>query len=488
MKARQDLLKLTGLGMAALSFPMLGKAVPDARPNILILLADDWGWPSSPLYGDKMVKTPALERLAKDGVLFNRAYCSAPSCMPSRGALLTGQDFWRLEEGANLLGTLPAKFSVYPELLQKAGYVTGSRSKGWGPGNLTAGGRTEEPCGRPMGKGDGDFAGFLQRMPADKPFCFWFGSFDPHRIYKQGSGIAAGLNPADVQVPGFLPDTPEVRSDLCDYYLAVQKFDADVTKAIAALEKSGRYTNTLIFITGDNGIPFPHAKTQIYDYGVHQPLAICWPERVPGGRTVDDFISFTDFAPTILEAAGLPVPEEMTGKSLLPLLLSGKSGQVEPERDAVVVGLERHVGSYPMRAIRTEEFSYIRNFATDRYPDNYGRGGPSMEYMIAHKDDSPELKRLYDASFGQRPAEELYDMQKDPYELTNLAADPKYAAVKKKMADRLNAYLIKTGDPRVLGNGEVFDNYRTWAGNKELPPVSQQKMPNGGMVERLKRE
>jgi hypothetical protein len=140
-----------------------------------------------------------------------------------------------------------------------------------------------------------------------------------------------------------------------------------------------------------------------------------------------------------------------------------------------------------MRAIRTEEFSYIRNFATDRYPDNYGRGGPSMEYMIAHKDDSPELKRLYDASFGQRPAEELYDMQKDPYELTNLAADPNYAGIKKKMSDRLTAYLTKTGDLRMCGNGEVFDTYRTWVNNTELPPVSEQKMPNGGMVERLKR-
>ncbi|MFA6173542.1 MAG: sulfatase [Kiritimatiellales bacterium] len=486
MKTRNDLLKLTGLGVAALGFPMLGKAqVPDERPNILIFLADDWGWPSSPLYGDQVVKTPALERIAKDGVLFNRAYCSAPSCAPSRAALLTGQDFWRLEEGANLLGTLPAKFSVYPALLAKAGYVTGSRSKGWGPGNLEAGGRTEEPCGRPMGKGDGDFAGFLQRMPVDKPFCFWFGSYDPHRGYKKGSGIAAGLNPDDVQVPGFLPDTPEVRSDLCDYYLKVQKFNDDVMQVIAELKKSGRYDNTLIIITGDNGMPFPHAKTQIYEYGVHVPLAVCWPERVPGGRTVDDFVSFTDFAPTILEAAGLPVPAEMTGKSLLPLLLSGKSGQVEPQRDAVAVGLERHVGSYPMRAIRTKEFSYIRNFATDRYPDNYGKGGPSMEYMIEHKDDSAQMRRLYEASFGQRSAEELYDMQKDPDELVNLADDPKYTAIKKQLADRLMTYLKKTEDPRAFGRGEVFDNYPTWVKDRELPPVSRQKMPNGGMVNRL---
>lgn len=478
MNTRRDLLKLAGLGVAALSFPMPGKAQADSRPNILVFMADDWGWPSSPLYGDQAVKTPALERIAKDGVLFNHAYCSAPSCAPSRAALFTGQAFWRLEEGANLLGTLPAKFPVYPELLGKAGYVVGSIGKGYSPANVAAGGRTENPSGPSLGPAvnAANFDKFLQTVPDGKPFCFWFGSRDPHRVYKKGSGVAAGMKLENVKVPGFMPDVPEVRSDLCDYYLMVQKFNDDVMKAIAVLEKSGRYENTLIIITGDNGMPFPHGKTQLYDYGVHQPLAICWKGRVAGGRIVDDYVSFPDFAPTILEAAGLPAPEEMTGRSLLPLLLSGKSGQIEPQRDAVVVGREQHAGSYPMRSIRTKEFSYIRNFATDRDPNQYGRGVLSGEYMVSHKDDSAELKRLYNASYGPRPEEELYDMQKDPYELTNLAADPKYADIKKKMSDRMMAYLTKTGDPRALGNGEIFDNYRTWDGKGTLrPPVSEQK-------------
>ncbi|MFA6544756.1 MAG: sulfatase [Limisphaerales bacterium] len=446
-----------------------------AKPNILILMADDWGWPASPLYGDKVVKTPALERIARDGVLFNRAYCNAPSCAPSRAALFTGQNFWRLEEGANLLGTLPAKFPVYNDLLKKAGYVIGSLGKGYSPANLAAGGRTENPSGPRAGKQG--FDGFLKNLPADQPFCFWFGSTDPHRPYKKGSGVKAGIDPAKVQVPGFLPDVPEVRSDFCDYYLMVQKFNDDAMKALAALEKSGRYDNTLIIITGDNGAPFPHGKTQVYEWGVHQPLAICWKGRVPGGRTVDDYTCFTDFAPTILEAAGLSVPLEMTGKSLLPVLLSGKSGQVDLQRDAVFVGLERHVGSYPMRAIRTKGFAYIRNFAVDRDPNNYSRrGGPSMDYMIAHKDDNAQLRRLYAASFGPRPTEELYDLQRDPDELTNLASDPKFSDIKRKMSGRLMAYLAETKDPRALGNGEVFDNYRTWdAKGNELPVVSKQK-------------
>ena len=464
---RREFLKRTGVaGIAAFIGAKSLMAAESARPNILIFMADDWGWPSSPLYGDKNVKTPALERIARDGVLFNHAYCSAPSCTPSRAALFTGQDFWRLEEGSILLGTLPVKFAVYPDLLESAGYVVSSRSKGWSPGSVTAGGRTRNPAG-PRLPGKGDFKAFLKTVPADKQFCFWYGSTDPHRVYKKGSGVKAGMKPEAIQVPGFLPDVSEVRSDFCDYYLMVQKFNDEIVKAIAALEESGRYDNTLIIISGDNGMPFPHGKTQIYEYGVHQPLAICWKARVPGGRTVEDYTCFTDFAPTILEAAGVPVPAEMTGKSLLPLLLSGKSGQVESQRDAVVVGLERHGGSYPMRAIRTKEYSYIRNFATDRNPSNYGKGGPSMEYMMAHKDDSEELKRLYALSFGPRPTEELYDLQKDQYELTNLAGDPKYADIKKKMADRLMAYLKKTGDPRALGTGEVFDKYKMWT-KKEL--------------------
>ena len=456
---------------------------PKTQPNILFLMADDWGWPHSPLYGDKVVKTPALDRIARDGVLFTQAYCSASSCAPSRAAVFTGQDFWRLEEGANLLGTLPAKFSTYPDLLRKAGYVVGSIGKGYSPANIEAGGRTENPSGpslTPSTKKDG-FEKFLKNLPADKPFCFWFGSRDPHRLYKKGSGVAAGIDPSKVEVPGFLPDVPEVRSDFCDYYLMVQKFNDDAMKIIDALKESGRYDNTLIFITGDNGAPFPRGKTQCYEWSMHEPLAISWKGRIPGGRTVEDFVTFTDFAPTILDAAGLPVPPDMTGKSLLPLLVSGKSGQVEPGRDAVFVGRERHAGSYPMRSIRTKEFSYIKNLAPVRDPNQYGRGGPSMEYIIAHKDDSPEMQRFYALSFGPRPAEELYDLQNDPDELANLAADPKFADVKKKLSDRLTAYLVKSKDPRALGNGEVFDNCRTWDGKgNELPVVSQEKPGAGG--------
>lgn len=451
---RRDFLKGMGAAGALSSAPLFPMGKAEGRPNILLCMADDWGWPASPLYGETTLKTPALDRVAKEGVLFNHGYCSSPSCTPSRAALLTGQDFYRLEETSCLHGTLRSKFAVYPDLLEKAGYAVGLRSKGWGPGNYEDGGRVRNPAG----PAQEDFKGFLEGLPPDKPFCFWFGSHDPHRPYEKGSGIKAGLDPKAVKVPGFLPDVPEIRSDLCDYFLEIQRFNDDVMGALSALESAGRLENTLIIVTGDNGMPFPRCKTHLYEWGVHQPLAMCWKGKIPGGRVVEDFVSFIDFAPTILEAAGLVVPPEMTGKSLLPLLMSGKSGRIDPARDAVVTGRERHGESFPMRSIRTERYAYIRNENPDLSPAQCDEG-PSKQFLLKGK-DNPLYSELYRLDFGKREREELYDLDRDPFEMKNLAGDAAYAAVKADLSTRLAKYLEKTGDPRALGRGEVFGRYQ----------------------------
>lgn len=159
-----------------------------ARPNILFCFADDWSWPHAGAYGDKVVKTPAFDRVAREGFLFTRAFSAAPSCTASRAAILTGQSPHRLEEGGTLHGYLPKKFPVYPDLLEQAGYAVGFTGKGWGPGNFKAGGRERNPAGPPSKS----FDEFLKTVPAGKPFCFWFGSLDPHRPYEKGSGLAAG--------------------------------------------------------------------------------------------------------------------------------------------------------------------------------------------------------------------------------------------------------------------------------------------------------
>jgi len=453
-------------GSAGAAVLPLGNALGAAgqgaeRPNILFAISDDQSWCHTSFAGDPVVKTPAFDRVAREGVYFPNAFCSSPSCTPSRGAVLTGQDFWRLESGACLYGTLGAKFPVYPDLLEAAGYAVGFMRKGWGPGNVEAGGRKRNPAGNRFR----NFGQFLKRVPRDKPFCFWFGSTDPHRGYVEGSGLKSGKKLEDVPLPPFLADAPEVRSDILDYYLEIERFDRQLGQMLALLEKRGRLDNTIVVITSDNGMPFPRCKTSLYDYGVRMPLAIRWPARAKGGRVVQDFVDLTDMAPTFLDAGGLKPPVEMTGRSLVPVLTSGKAGRVDPLRDKVVVGRERHgwnrdphVG-YPMRAIRTHRYLYIRNFHPERRPGFDIDGGPTRSYMFAHRDD-PKGRHLHQLWFERRPAEELYDCEKDRFQIRNLAGQPQYAAVQKKLAAQLEAHLKKSGDPRMLGKGDVFDTYR----------------------------
>lgn len=423
----------------------------EQRPNILVCMADDWGWPFAPPYGDTAIRTPAFDRIAREGVLFTRAFCSAPTCTASRASMLTGQAFYRLKAGANLNSSLDIAYAVYPDLLEQAGYAVGFDGKGWGPGNENADGRKRNPAG-PKAKG---LAAFIAGLPAEQPFCYWMGSHFPHRPFNTAPDAAKSVDPASLRVPPFLPDCPEVRGDLSDYYAAVQRFDGAVARCLSALEKSGRLANTMIVVTGDNGMPFPRCKANLYDYGVHQPLAVCWPGRVAAGRTVDDFVSLTDFAPTFLEAAALAVPSDMTGRSLLPILLSEKSGSIEAARDFVVVGREKHVAHFPMRSIRTARFSYIRNYASD-FPEPDCDNGPSKAYLTEHREDA-RVGRCYEQALGSRPPEEFYDLGKDPWEMDNLAGRADCADAMQALARRLDDHLARTGDPRVLGQADVFE-------------------------------
>lgn len=470
---RREFFRSLGIGAASLGLSGCasasersgGKALKE-RPNILFCIADDWAWPHASIAGDKVVKTPTFDRVAREGVLFEHAFVSAPSCTPSRGAILTGQWHWRLEEGGNLWSTLPAKFTVYPDLLEKAGYHIGFTRKAWGPGYDEPGGRTRNPAG-PKYK---DFAQFIGARPEGAPSCFWFGSQDPHRPYKWQSGVQSGMKIEDVAVPGCLPDSEQVRTDICDYYWEVQRFDTEVGELLNTLKEKGELDNTLIVMTGDNGLPFPRCKSNLYDRGTNVPLAVRWPAQVKGGRVVEDFISLSDLAPTFLEICGLKPTGDMTGRSFLDVLTSGKSGRVDPKRDKVFTGMERHTDrraggvGYPMRAMRTHDYLYIRNFKPDRWPagdpEGYGDidGSPSKTYMMEHRDE-PGVKGLFELAFAKRPAEELYDLRKDPDQLNNVADRSEYAKSKEKLAGALMAELKATKDPRGLGKGDIFDEY-----------------------------
>lgn len=444
------------------------------RLNILFAIADDWGWPFAGAYGDPVAQTPTFDRLAREGTLFHHAYVSSPSCTPSRGAILTGQWHWRLEGGANLWSIFPDKFKSFPEMLGEHGYFCGVTAKGWGPGS------TETPSRPIEGKRFKGFREFLAARPAGEPFCFWLGSSDPHRPHEEGSGKAAGLDLSKIRLPACFPDVEVVRSDVADYLVEVQKFDALVGDAVKALEERGELERTVIVMTSDHGIPSPRGKTNLYDTGTRVPFVVRWPGSA-GGRKSDEFLSLTDVAPTFLEVAGVEKPADMTGKSLAGMF-RGAANSTDSHRDHILFGKERHTacqeapdpGGYPCRGLRTKDFLYIRNFTPDRWPSgtpNYEiatnpgswlgdcDNGPTKTYMVEHQNDDALHRRLYDLAFAKRPAEELYDLKADPDQLNNVAADPKYAEALKQYAANLEAELRETGDPRIVGGAEAFETH-----------------------------
>ncbi len=449
---------------------------PPRPPNILFVIADDWGWPHAGVYGDPVVQTPAFDRVAREGILFNHGYVSAPSCTPSRNAILTGQYHWRLGAGANLWSTLDTAIPVFPLLLEDAGYEIGHYRKSWGPGKMDNWER--HPAGKNYN--EGGFEAFLDERTGDAPFFFWLGSWDPHRPYERGTGVASGMDPERIRLSECFPDAATVRSDVADYYYEVQRFDTLVAEAIRLLEERGELENTVIVVTGDNGMPFPRCKANLYDCGTRMPLAVRWGSGIrEPGRILDDFVSLSDLAPTFLELAGVEIPEEMTAKSITGLFKSREEGFVDRERDHVLHGKERHVpaqeghmGGYPSRAIRTHDFLYIRNFEPDRWPSgtpNYKEAaipycwlgdcdnGPTKTYMTENREKDAHHRLLWELAFGKRPAEELYDCRNDPDQLVNVAGEPEYAEIKEELSARLTEQLERTGDPRLLGGAELFD-------------------------------
>jgi uncharacterized sulfatase len=441
-----------------------------------------------------MVKTPHFDRVAREGVLFNNAFVSVPSCNPSRASVLTGMAFYRLKEASMNHTPWARGLKVYTDMLAQKGYHIGFTGKGGGPTDFKAAGRITNPAGpeynlhfhKTGSKGitnidyARNFEDFLDKRPEGSPFCFWYGGKDPHRVFKKGIGLQEGKKLSDAELPPFYPDSPEIRGDLIDYAVHTEWFDEHLGRMLKKLEAIGELDNTLVVVTADNGMAFPRAKATCYEFGIHMPLAIRWGDKVKPDRVLDDFVSFTDFAPTFLEAAGVPVPPNMTGKSLLTILQSSAAGQVDPERDHAVVGVERHFPGgrkggwgYPMRAIRTEQYLYIHNLAPDRWPvgdpdgpvwpDDDPTGGfgdcdgsPTKTYLCDHREDQ---KYYFDLAFGKRSAEELYDVRKDPYQLQNLVRRVRYAKIKADLAARLKKYLVETKDPRAIGRGDELDNY-----------------------------
>ena len=457
--------------------------VVEQRPNILFCISDDQSWLHTGAGGDPVVKTPAFDRIAHEGILFTNAFCDAPSCGPSRAAILTGQHIWRLEEAGNIHSRLPEKFPRYTDLLENAGYVTGSYRKAWSPGRFKVDTRwvhSGQSKMNPAGPKYNSFEEFYRNIPVGKPFCFWLGSGDAHRPYTLNSGIESGMDPAKVIVPAHLPDDPIVRNDILDYYYEVQRWDTTVWNALTVLEEAGELENTLVVITSDNGMPFPRAKASLYDFGTHMPMAVRWPAKIDKpGRKYEGFVHLSDLAATFLEAAGVEIPGEMTAKSIMDIL----SGRERIERESAYTAMERHDGcrkggkGYPCRAVRTNDYLYIRNYEPDRWPS----GNPDAKYCaraipFGEVDSSPsktllmeqkeDFEKYYNLAFDMRPPEELYDLKSDPGQLNNVAALHEYSDILNELSTQLQEYTARTGDPRALGLDAPWDYYPYYGGKK----------------------
>lgn len=470
--------------------PCLPLAAQDP-PNILLVVADDWGHGHAGAYGCTWVKTPAFDRVAREGLLFTRAFTPNAKCSPSRACILTGRNPWQLGAAVNHVPFFPAAFTTYPEALVRLGWQVGMTGKGWAPGVAhDAAGKPRQMCGKPwqvrtqpspatgISRTDyaANFADFLAAQPAGKPWCFWYGGQEPHREYEQGSGAAkGGKRIADIdRVPGCWPDDELVRHDLLDYAFEVEHFDRHLGRMLDALERRGELDRTLVIVTSDNGMPFPRAKGFAYAMSNRLPLAVRWPAGIAGrGLIIDDPVSFVDLAPTIMAAAGIPWERTgmapAAGRPLQPIFAASRGGRVDATRTQVLIGRERNdVGrpgdaGYPMRGIVQGDLLLVKNYEPSRWPacnpeSGYldTDGSPTKTRILELRRTGAE-RRFWDLCFGMRGALELYDYIQDPDCLRNLADDAAHQARAAELTARMEAALKDEGDLRMVGRGAEYD-------------------------------
>lgn len=537
MKMKNILIILCLIICGGLLFQSCKTANPDPRPNILFAMSDNQSYPHAGAYGSKLVRTPGFDYIAENGVLFHNAFSASPGCAPSRSSILTGRYPWQNEEAGGHQTLYPSKYITFPDILEQAGYHIGYTGKGCAPFNWKQGGRNHDPAGPeynniryegaedielPTGIPDpeafasnistvdytGNFKEFLLQRPDDKPFYFWYGAREPHFPFEKGAGLRSGKKLENAEVPEFLPDHEAVRMDMLDYAFEIDWFDKHLVSMIKVLEEMGELENTIIIVTSDNGMQFPYAIANCYEYGIHVPLAVSWPEKIKSGRNSEDLINLADIAPTILEItnAGTDEMQPMSAKSFSDILLSDRSGKIDPSRDAIYTGRERHSSArwmnlgYPQRAIRTENFLYIRNAYPERWPagapqrinsenpeeldfmhglDESGKymggvycdidDGVTKAYLIENMSD-PEVTPYFDLAMGKRAAEELFDIKNDPFTIHNLAEDKEFSEALAMMRSKLDEFLRETEDPRVVGpNPDIFENYQRFYTVRPFP-------------------
>ncbi len=504
------------------------------RPNILFAISDDQSFAHTSFNGCEFIQTPAFDRVAEEGILFTNCYSGSPGCAPSRSAIVTGRHHWQNEQAGQHASSWMKKYVPFIDLLSNNGYITGRTGKGVSPFRYArseadslwratdAGGiehsqitYNNESGEQPWADGISDanyyenFKYFMDSVREDKPFFFWYGAREPHRGFEQDSWKRFDKKLSSVQVPDFLPDNDIIRGDLLDYAIEIEWFDLHLQRMLEYLEEKGELENTIVIVTADNGMAFPRAKSNGYEYGVHVPMAIRYPKDFPGGRKVTDPIGFADLAPTILELTEtsqegmLPI----SGKSIVDILRADTEGDVSESKQYAFSGRERHSSSrylnwgFPQRIISDGDYLFTWNIKPERWPAGapqrlnpedttellpmYGidESGeylrqsaftdiddcPTKTYMLEHYEDE-DIKPFFELALAKRSEFEFFDVEKDPYCLNNLVGNPDYKEIEDRLKGKLMAELQKSGDPRVIGpDPEVFDSYVRYSGIRYFP-------------------
>ena len=425
-------------------------------PNFIVFIADDAAWNDCGPYGNSRVKTPNINKLAEEGLVFDNAFLTTSSCSPSRCSILTGR--YPHSTGApELHQPLPANQLLFAGELQKAGYYTVVAGK-YHIGDK----RSEFDTiygGGPSGCEN--WVKALRECPKDKPFFLWLAAIDPHRNYAPNA-IPVPHDPDSVVVPPFLPDADSTRKDLALYYDEISRLDSYIGKVMKELEQQGKDENTLVIYMTDNGRPFPRCKTRLYDSGIKTPFVVRWPVAVKQGRT-SSLVSSIDIAPTFCELAGAGVSETFQGVSFAPVL-TNFSAEI---RDYIVGEHNWHDYQAYERAIRNHKFLYIRNAFPELNaspPADAVRSLTYQEMIRLYKTGELDENQL-DCFVVPRETEELYDVVNDPYQMKNLVQNPEYADDLIKMRKKLNRWIAETND--VIPENPTPDMFDRWTGNRQ---------------------
>ena len=413
-----------------------------APPNFIVIIADDMATDDCGAFGHAKIRTPNIDRLAREGLRFDHALLTCSSCSPSRASLLTGR--YPHSTGApELHQPLPAEQVALTEPLRTAGYFTAAAGK-WHLG------KAAKPKFDVVKEGGGDGAydhwlPVLRERPKDKPFFLWLASTDPHRGYQSGT-IARPHTPDDVVVPPYLADCPETRGDLALYYDEIGRLDAHVGEVLDELQRQGVADNTVVIFLSDNGRPFPRCKTTVYDSGVQTPLIVRWPARIKPGAVAKNLVSSVDIAPTVVDVAGAKLPDAFQGKSFATMF-------DDPAAETRPYAFSEHNWHDYMafeRGVRGPRFHYIRNGlpeVTCNPPADAVRS-PTFQAMRRLRDEGKLKPEQLGCFTVPRPREELYDTQNDPHELQNLADAPQHAAVLAEMRKALDDWQRATADAK----------------------------------------